>query len=398
MNRYDAIVVGARCAGAATALLLARAGRRVLLVERAGFPRDTLSTLYIQPRGVSLLRRWGLLDQVAAACPRLDRTSYQVGDVRLAGSTRPIDGESAAYAPRRSTLDTLLAEAAVAAGVEVRDSCAVRSLLFDEGRVVGVRLRTRTGTADEYARLVIGADGMRSTVADAVDAATLVEDSRKTCVYYGFWPGVSDHFELFEAQGRWIGAVPTNDGQTLVQAYFPQTEFDRVRADARDAYWAAVRDTAPDLNERMRAAGTDGRLYGTGDQRNFFRAAAGPGWALVGDAGHHRDSITALGITQAFRQAQLLADAVAPVLEDPNRLATALAEFARHRYAMLINDYHVTLRVARLSVPPHRIRLLREVAADPLRTQDFFTGLSGETRPAAELPMIPSGGVLTARR
>jgi flavin-dependent dehydrogenase len=384
---YDAIVVGARCAGSATALLLARAGHRVLLVDRAAFPRDTLSTLYIQQRGAAHLHRWGLLERVAAVCPALDRVSYTIvgdngGDVRLEGCSRPVDGVAAAYAPRRHSLDAILAEAAVAAGAEFRDACTVEDLLRDGDRVAGVRLRSGRGRSEERARLVVGADGMRSTVAARAGAAVLVQDPPKTCVYYAFWPGAADHFELHEATGQWVGAVPTNDGQTLVQAYFPQVQFPRVRADAMAAYLENVRTVAPELYERMLAGGRAGRLYGTGDQRNFFRAAAGPGWALVGDAGHHRDSITARGITHAFLQAQLLADRTAGVLDDEPRLAAALKEFARERYEALIDDYHATLSTARLAVPEHRIRMLREVAADPARTQDFFSAMGGAPRTA----------------
>ncbi|WNI18968.1 NAD(P)/FAD-dependent oxidoreductase [Actinacidiphila sp. ITFR-21] len=380
---YDAIVVGARCAGSATALLLARAGHRVLLVDRAAFPRDTLSTLYIQQRGGAHLRRWGLLDRVAALCPALDHVSYTVGDVRLEGRSRPVDSVAAAYAPRRHTLDTLLAQAAVEAGAEFRQSCTVEDLLRDaDGRVTGVRLRTRGGRTEERAHLVIGADGMRSTVAELAGAATLVEDAPKTCVYYTFWAGAADHFELYEAEGRWIGAVPTNDGQTLVQAYFPQREFDRVRADAMTAYLDNVRAAAPGLHERMLAGGRTERLMGTGDQRNFFREAAGPGWALVGDAGHQRDSITARGITHAFIQAQLLADRTAGVLDDRPRLTAALQAYARERYDALIDDYHDTLAMARLSVPEHRMLMLREVADDPARTEDFFSAMGGAPQSA----------------
>lgn len=150
---YDAIVVGARCAGSATAMLLARAGRRVLLVDRVAFPRDTMSTLYIQQRGVAHLRRWGLLERVAELCPPLDRVSYQIGDVRLEGCSRPVDGAAAAYAPRRYSLDALLAEAAVAAGAEFRDDCTAEDLLRDGDVVTGVRLRTRRGRSEEHAQI-----------------------------------------------------------------------------------------------------------------------------------------------------------------------------------------------------------------------------------------------------
>lgn len=149
------------------------------------------------------------------------------------------------------------------------------------------------------------------------------------------------------------------------------------------AYRENVRTTAPDLYDRMLAGGQVGRLHGTGDQRNFFRTGAGPGWALVGDAGHHRDSITARGITQAFMQAQMLADATAAVLDDEPRLAAALARYARERYDALIDDYHNTLSTARLAVPEHRIRMLHQVAADPVRVEDFFSAMGGAPQPGS---------------
>jgi flavin-dependent dehydrogenase len=379
---YDVIVVGARCAGASTAMLLARAGHRVLMVDRAVFPRDTLSTLYIQQRGVAQLNRWGLLDRVAALCPALDRVSYRIGDARLEGCSRPFDGVRSAYAPRRHTLDALLAEEAVAAGVEFRSGCTVEELIWEDGRVTGVRLRGRDRTpVAERARLVVGADGMRSTVAALTGAATLVEHAPQTCVYYTFWESAADHFELYEAEGQWIGAVPTNDGLTLVQAYFPQRAFDRIRGDALAGYLENVRTAAPDLHARMLDGGRAERLYGTGEQRNFFRTAAGAGWVLVGDAGHHRDSITAKGITHAFIQAQLLADRLseqcAGELANQGALDAALERFARERHAALIDDYHDTLSTARLSTPPHRVAMFREMAGDPQRVEDFFSAMGG---------------------
>lgn len=376
---YDVIVVGARCAGSATAALLARAGHRVLLVDRATFPRDTLSTLYIQQRGVAYLARWGLLAQVAAVCPAVDRISYRIGDVRLEGRPRPVDGVASAYAPRRYRLDSILAEAAVAAGAEFRDGCVVDDLVRAGDRVAGVRLRGARGAGPavtERARLVVGADGMRSTVAARAGAATLIEHPSKTCVYYTFWAGAADHFEFYEAAGQCVGAVPTGDGATLVQAYFPQADFARVRAAAMSAYLENVRGVAPGLHARMLAGGRLDRLYGTGDQRNFFRSGAGRGWALVGDAGHHRDSITARGISHAFIQAQSLADHVSGVLDDTPALDEALSQYARDRYELLIGDYHHTLSVAQLAVPPHRIAMLRQVAADPGRTADFFSAMA----------------------
>ena len=365
---WDVIVVGARCAGAPTAMLLARAGARVLLLDKARFPRDTLSTHYIHQPGVACLAEWGLLDEVAATgCPPLDRAVYQVADVRLVGCSMPVDGQRAAYAPRRDVLDPILANAAAASGADFRDGCAVNDLLREEDRVVGVRYTDRSGRShEERAALVVGADGMRSTVARLAEAPMILEDPLLTCVYYSYFTDVPADFELYEAPHRWIGCAPTNDGQTLIAAYFPQSEFDKVRAEALPHYLANIEKTAPGLYERVQNGQRIGRLFGTGDQRNFFRQATGPGWALIGDAGHHKDSISGRGITDAFLQARLLVDHI----DD-------LSAFGAARDDLLMEHYQNTLIVAGLSVQPDRLRLLRAIARDPELVERYFSTVAG---------------------
>lgn len=386
---YDVIVVGARCAGAPTAMLFARAGYRVLLVDGARFPRDKLSTLYIHQPGVALLRRWGVLDAVlATGCPPIEHAVHQVADVRLEGCCWPVEGSQAAYAPRRNLLDPILATAAVEAGAEFRDGCAVSELCYDGDRVVGVRCpSSRGGTSVERARLVVGADGMRSRVATLAGAQITREHPVLTCVYYTYWADVPAQFELYGSTGRWAGALPTNDRLTLVAAYFPQTEFARVRAAAQSTYLESVRLLTPDLYQRMTGGAQVDRLYGCGDQRNFFRTATGPGWALVGDAGHHKDSITARGITDAFRQAQLLVDTVGDGLSDEGRLSAALRSYARKRDELMTEGYESTLGVARLR-PERQLRMLRAIAADPVLVERFFATMAGACRATDLFPGI----------
>ncbi|AEW95032.1 MULTISPECIES: NAD(P)/FAD-dependent oxidoreductase [Streptomycetaceae] len=376
---YDVIVVGARCAGAPTAMLFARAGYRVLMVDRAEFPRDTLSTLYIHQPGVALLNRWGLLEQVTATgCPPIDKVVYRVEDLVMSGCSLPADGIRSAYAPRRFLLDAILADAAVAAGVEFRQGCAVDSVLVEDEQVVGVGYRTADGRHhEERARLVVGADGMRSRFASLVGAATVTEHPVMTCAYYAYWDPFVDHFDLREGRGQWVGALPTNDA-TLVAAYFPQSEFERVRRDALGAYLEALRTSAPDLYAHIEGREPLERLRGTGDQRNFFREPAGLGWALVGDAGHHKDSITARGITDAFRQAQLLADCLTGKdLADPDELIDGLEEYAALRDESMIDAYYSTLSVAELNLPGHRLDALRAIAADQGDMDRYFSTLAG---------------------
>ncbi len=360
-------------------MLFARAGYRVLLLDKAKFPRDTLSTHYLHQPAVARLDRWGVLDSVVATgCPPVDRISYQNGDIRLDGCSWAVDGHREGYAPRRTRLDPVLAEAAVDAGAEFREGCRFDEPIFEDDQVVGVRYRTPQGSlAEERARLVVGADGMRSSFADAVGAGTVTGDPTMTCAYYSYWSGVPAHFELYEAPNRWVGTIPTNDELTLVGSYFPQSEFDRVRADAATAYLDNVRTTAPELHERLRDGEQVERLYGTGEQRNFFRQAAGPGWALVGDSGHHKDSITARGMMDAFHQAEMLVDHVGTDLHDEERLAAALEDYAEDRDEYMIDAYRSTLTVAELSMPPERLRMLRAIAGNQDLVDGYFATLSG---------------------
>lgn len=377
---FDAIVVGARCAGAPTAMLLARAGHRVLVLDRASFPSDTLSTHLVHQPGVAALARWGVLDTVrATGCPPLDRAVYEVADIRLEGCARGVEGQRAGYAPRRHVLDTILVEAAVAAGAEFRDRCSVTGLLYDDtGRVVGVEGKHGGRTFTERARLVIGADGMRSTVARLSRARHTVQDPRLTCAYYGYWQDVPATLELYEKPQSWVAAVPTNDGATLVLTYFPQSRFEEVRTDVRSAYLGQIRATAPALYDRLHGKRRVERLRGTGDQRNFFRQATGPGWVLVGDAGHHKDSITARGISDAFLQAEALARRVGDVLGgDPRRLDRALRDYAEDRDAALVPGYESTLAVARLDPHEQRLALLRAVERDEDLTAIYFDMVAG---------------------
>ncbi|MFI1533002.1 NAD(P)/FAD-dependent oxidoreductase [Streptomyces anandii] len=377
---YDAIVVGARCAGAATALLLARAGHRVLMLDKSAHGSDVLSTHLVHQPGVAALARWGLMERVRASdCPPLGRTVYEVADIRIEGCARGVEGQRTGFAPRRRVLDPILADAAVEAGVEYRDRCRVTGLLRDgTGRVAGVEGRHGSATFTERAHLVIGADGMRSTVARLAAAPYTVHDPRLTCAYYTYWPDVPADLELYERPAGWVAAVPTNDGTTLVLAYFPQARFEEVRTDARRAYEEQIRTTAPALYERLRGREPAERLHGTGDQQNFFRQATGPGWVLVGDAGHHKDSITARGISDAFQQVESLAAKVTGLLGgDPARLDTALADYARQRDRDLTPGYEATLGVARLDPHEQRLSLLRAVQSDPELTAIYLDMVAG---------------------
>lgn len=386
---FDAIVVGARCAGAPTAMLLSRAGYRVLLLDKAPYGKDTLSTHLLHQPGVAALDRWGLLDRLTATgCPPIERVRYEVADIRLEGCARGVDGHQRAYAPRRTVLDPLLVDAAVEAGAEYRERCAVDGLLHDDttGRVVGVRGTYKGETFTERAHLVIGADGMNSKVAQLAQAATTREHDRLTCAYYAYYPKLTDALELYESPGSWVAAVPTHDDATLVLAYFPQDRYDELRKGdgPAAAYLRQIRGTSPGLYERVAGRRPLEKLTGTGRQENFFRQAWGEGWALVGDAGHHKDSITARGISDGFRQAELLTGRVCGVLgDDPAMLDKALADFAAERDRQLTDGYEATLAAARLDPHEQRLSLLRAVRRDAELTSIYFDIVAGIAPPSS---------------
>ena len=384
---YDVIVVGARCAGAPTAMLLAQRGYRVLLVDRATFPSDTLSTHFIKPPGVAMLRRWGLLGQViASGCPPVPRFRFDYGTAVLAGSPPPLEGGRESYAPRRMILDTILVEAAARAGAELRPAFTVDGVLMDGEGVAGVRGHARGGAAlTERARLVVGADGRRSLVARAVAAPAYRARPALTCAYYAYWGDVpvEEEIEGYFLPRRVILVFPTNDGQVCTFLQWPRAEFRSVRADVAGQLWAAVAQV-PGLAERLRGGRRAGRLAGTADLPNFFRTPHGPGWALVGDAGYHRDPLTAQGISDAFRDAQLLSEAIDAGLAGRQPLAEALAGYQRRRDEAATAMYELTCQRAALELPtPQMSRLIAALRGNQDDT-DRFIGVIAGTVPVTE--------------
>ncbi len=383
---YDAIVVGARCAGSATAMLLARKGHRVLMVDRASFPSDTISTHYIHQPGVAKLRRWGLLDRVAASgCPPVGKQVFDVGPFALLGCPPPADGTTVGYAPRRTVLDKILVDAAVEAGVEFRERFTASDVVRDGDRVAGLVGRSEGGApVSESARVVIGADGMRSLIARLVHAPAYDEVPPASCAYYSYWAGVDVRTaELYPRPGRMLIAAPTNDGLTLAIAYWPQGEFDAVRTDVERRFLEAM-DLAPSLAERLRAGERAEKFRGTGDLQGFFRRPHGPGWALVGDAGYHKNPITAEGISDAFRDAELLADALDDSFAGRAETAQSLAAYERKRNDAAMPVYRLTCDLARLEPPSEDMqRILGALRGDEEQTGRFLGTIAG-TVPISE--------------
>jgi flavin-dependent dehydrogenase len=384
---YDAIVVGARVAGSPTAMLLARKGYKVLLLERATFPSDVISGLYIRLPGAARLQRWGLLDRLAATgAPPIERFNFDVGPFALVGSAPPAGDVAASYMPRRRILDPILAEAAVEAGAELRTGFSVQDLLWEGDRVAGIRGRSATGTTvTERARVVIGADGPHSFVARRVQAPLYNTHPTRTCSYQSYWSGMTvDGVELYVRDGRFIVAGPTNEGLVQVVVIWPIAQFHAVRADIEGTFLHALDEHAPDLAERVRAGRREERFYGMADFSNFFRKPFGPGWALVGDAGYHKDAITAQGIADALAGAELLAEALDTGLSGRLPLAEALAGYQRRRDAAVLPMYDLTVELAGLEPPPPPMQQLLGALPGNQREINRFLGAMEGTVPIPE--------------
>jgi 2-polyprenyl-6-methoxyphenol hydroxylase-like FAD-dependent oxidoreductase len=381
-------------------MLLARAGHRVLVVDRATFPSDTLSTHYVQQPAVARLRDWGLLDQlVATGCPAIPTYGLDFGELALRGRPTPCDGVALAYGPRRTVLDALLVEAAAAAGAQVETGFSVEGLEFEDGLVAGVRGRTAAGaTVVERAPLVVGADGLHSVVATAVGAPIYDDRGTMQCLYYTYWSGISvGGFEAYVRERRGVAANPTHDGLTCVPVVFPRSELKEVRGDVERHCLEAI-DLTP-LGEQVRSATREDRWYGTGDLPNRFRRPHGPGWALVGDAGYYQDPVTAHGITNAFRDAELLADAVGQGLGGEAPMDVALAAYHRRRDDAAQPMFELTCQFASMAPPsPETVELLGSLAGNQPATDRYFGMLAGTVAVDDFFAPDHVAGILTAAR
>jgi flavin-dependent dehydrogenase len=377
---YDAIVIGARCGGAATAMLLARRGHRVLVVDRAMFPSDIPHGHLIHHGGPKRLASWGLLERiVATGAPAITSMSSDLGDCTLASAELSVDGVPVACGPRRTALDRVLTEAAVEAGAELREGFSVEALTMEGDRVVGIRGGDRrAGTkVTERAAITIGADGRNSHVARAVGAAEYEQVPSLTCWYFSYWAEVpSDSLELYDRHGRAMFAFPTNDDLFAVFVAWPASELGVVRADIERQFLAAL-DGAPALGERVRAGRRADRFYGATDVRSFMRKPYGPGWALVGDAGCHKDPYLALGVADAFRDAELLADAIDAGLTGRAPMNDALADYERRRNEATMPDYRLNVARAQFTVSPQERALRAALYGNAEATRQFFLAVEG---------------------
>jgi flavin-dependent dehydrogenase len=383
---YDAIVVGARCAGSPTAMLLARKGYRVLLLDRDTFPSDHMSTHWIHQPGVARLVRWGLRERlVATDCPPITSMTVDLGPFALRGTPPPADDMAEAYCPRRTVLDKLLVDAAVEAGAELREAFSVQDLVWEGDRVSGITGRSATGTTvREQARIVIGADGIHSLVARQVEAPSYHTKPTFACAYYSYWSGVPlDGVGFYPREHRGFGALPTHNGLTCIVVGWPHEEFHAYRADVEGNFLKTL-ELAPAFAERVRQGRREERFTGTAELSNFFRKPHGPGWALVGDAGYHKDPITAQGISDAFRDAELVAEAVDAGLSGRRPVEDAMAEYEQRRNEAALPVYEFTCQLATLEPPPPEMQQLFAALRGNQADTDRYMGLIAGTTPVPE--------------
>lgn len=377
---YDVVVVGARVAGSSLAMLLARQGHRVLVVDRSSFPSDTVSTHFLQQTGLTRLRDWGVLDAALGDCRPFRNLTMSYTGITIDGFADPVEGFTETYAPRRTVFDAALVDAARKAGAEVLENTTVEDLVLDEGRVAGVRLREGDGPVHEVrAAVVVGADGAGSLVAEKVGAEKYDEHPASCFVYYSYFSGLDWSAHHRTGFGReQMGSWPTNDGMTLVATMARKDRMRDFRRDVEGNVDGVVSRCAPELVEELRDAGTrEERWRPIAYPDNYYRRSHGPGWALVGDAGYHKDPFTGQGMTDALKGAELLAERLGAALAGERDVDGALAEYAHERDDRSHHTYMFTVAISELQLPPAWDPIFRATAASPEYTRKFFGMVAG---------------------
>jgi 2-polyprenyl-6-methoxyphenol hydroxylase-like FAD-dependent oxidoreductase len=387
-GHHDVVVVGSRCAGAATAMLLAQQGVDVVTVDRSRFPSDTLSTHSIARGGVVQLHRWGLLDEVlASGAPAIREVSFHIGDTVIRKDIKSVGGVDHLVAPRRHILDDILLRAAERSGAQVRTGVTVTDVTRDAtGRVDGVIGRGPDGAAVELgARFVIGADGLRSRIARAVGARVTDQRHENGACHYTYVADLDfGGTEFHLGDDGFVGLFPTHCGEANVWVSTPADRAQDLRGtgDRNRAFRRLIREISPAFAERLDAARQTGPVRGFSGMPNFLRQPVGPGWALVGDASYFRDAITGHGMTDAFRDAEHLARTVGAVLAGDVEEAGAMARYHDRRDEMVSDLFEITCALA-LFPPPEQFSAMQKqlsrcieaeaawlAALPPIRTVD----------------------------
>ena len=375
VEQFDALVVGARCAGSAAAIALAREGRSVLLIDRTAFPSDTLSTHVNFPSAVAEIDKLGALERVLACDPPQCHYGMVEGDgVRCLERFETVGGIDYGICVPRLFFDQALVETATDTGAELRERTSIASVVWRGGRAAGAILRAADGSESEVAcKLLVGADGRRSTVAGLVGAERPYRGSRNgrgAAFWYMDDPKVGTEWRDRLIQLR-MGPThalifPCPDNRVLCLFMGPAEDIPAFRADP-EAMWQAMLEENPAVAERLGGATNFTKLRSTGDFPAFFRRSTGPGWALAGDAGHFKDPIIGQGMRDAMRFGRLLGEGAAVVLDDPRALEAACLAVEERRDRECLATYHWGNRESRIfNVSPlHREVFRAWDLADP---------------------------------
>jgi 2-polyprenyl-6-methoxyphenol hydroxylase-like FAD-dependent oxidoreductase len=328
---YEVIIVGGRVAGSILAILLGRHGHRTLLLERAHFPSDTLSTHFFRWPALQAFQHAGVFDQVQATAPHLTQMFNDVDGQVFSEPVEGRDGLDYFLCVRRITLDAILARKVQSeSSVDFRQGARMTDLLREDGRVVGARWTEENGGGQATARVVVGADGFYSQVAKLVEPKEEQFEPVCRAMYYSYFRGLQAQpgpaAEHHYRGNHLVYVFPTDDDLTLIAASVPIPEFDSFRADPEGQLLTTL-ESLPTLAPRLKTAERAAPVKGAGNIPCYQRVPYGEGWALVGDSGQVMDPWSGQGIDHAGTHAVILADSLHRWLAEQTSWEQAMSEY-----------------------------------------------------------------------
>lgn len=365
METYDVIVIGGSVSGAPTAMLLARQGHKVLLIDKHAFPRDANSTHFIWPRGMSYLNRWGIAEPILQATPFFRKMEVCIEGISLHGSVpladlqqrfRRLHGDDRGAidcycGPRRYFLDHHLLNCAREAGVTVRERVTYQAPIYQDGRLVGITACDEDDHEFQVrAQLVIGADGRFSNFVKDVGARDTDFRPLSTFAYFGYFRGIDKPELAIHKRGRFGTAIfPTLDNTHMVLVYGPTASWDDFRRNPEQHFLDIYRFCAPDVAALIERAERTEPFKAAARMEAFQRESVGPGWALVGDAGSFKDQVTAMGITHAFRDAELISGYIHRALAGEFPMDEGLRQYRLARAGDYVDYFDFVCKTAEMN-------------------------------------------------
>jgi len=397
MENFDVIVVGSSVAGAPTATWLARKGYKVLLVDKAEFPRDTNSTHFIWPRGMSYLNRLGVADRITDATPYFTQLEVNIEDVKLRGLV-PIEDVRRRFValhgdahgivgycagPRRYFLDKLLVDHACENGVDVRLRTTVKSVVTENGRVTGVNI-VDAGNKElqARARVVVGADGRVSSFATMVGAKTISVREKSTFAYYGYFEGIDRPELVIHKRGRFGTAIfPTMENKHLALVYGPTAWWGDFSRDSDANFLRTFRYVAPEIAEEVARGRHNEPFKAMGRMVAYHRENWGHGWILVGDACSFKDQWTAMGITHALRDAELVSTFLGRYLDGTASWEDAMSTYTSVRMNDYVDYWNFVCDGAEMEpYTSDQMAYFRTVSSDPTSVNNLLAQIGDTVR------------------